>query len=60
MRIVITVLCLFVFNGCSTVSDYNQGCSDGIELFKKGDKADREDLCNMLELKRKIEKESKR
>ena len=65
MKTVIICLISLLFVGCASVSDYNQGCRDGVRVFLTQNlKAGYEDGwinkgCDALELKRKEQKESR-
>lgn len=57
------VLCLLVllFTGCATISDYNQGCRDGISASDdKYSEKDRNRLCDDLDQAHRAKEADKR
>jgi hypothetical protein len=57
MKIVICLIVMSALTGCASISEYNQGCRDGIENLKIGSlKQFRENYCNALDKQHKAEK----
>lgn len=55
MKVLALVLLVGALSSCSTVSDYNQGCRDGLEKTGAGNHG-AEKYCNDLEQERKDKK----
>jgi len=53
------LLIALMLTGCASVSDYNQGCRDGVEGvgFRGYEAKEINKYCDGLEAKRKLEKE---
>ena len=55
----IIVLATLMLTGCASVSDYVQGCRDGVSgLYSASPSKATKDYCDGLEAKRKIQKET--
>jgi hypothetical protein len=62
-KIIFGTIILSILSGCATVSEYNQGCRDGIDEASKNpsgfldvDARQRDELCNKLDDLHKYEK----
>jgi hypothetical protein len=51
-KVLVFIVFLFL-SGCSTVSEYNQGCLDGVEYVSGGSSQNHLLLCDRLERQRK-------
>lgn len=56
----IIILVALMLTGCASVSEYNQGCRDGVsELYSASASKATKEYCDGLEAKRKVEKETR-